>query len=126
MITLVESCKAGLFSREHWLRNMVAGVIVVILAGVTAEFGIAGLQLATLMAGFILVLMGCLRMGSVIKFIPVPVIVGFTAGIGVIIFVGQWRDFPGLPSAEGESFYQRLPSLLGLMPQANPNKRFSN
>ena len=177
MITLVESCKAGLFSREHWLRNMVAGVIVgivalplamafaiasgarpeqglytaiiggsivtlfggsrvqiagptgafvVILAGVTAEFGIAGLQLATLMAGFILVLMGCLRMGSVIKFIPVPVIVGFTAGIGVIIFVGQWRDFLGLPSAEGESFYQRLPSLLGLMPQANPNKRFSN
>ncbi len=97
------------------------GAFVVILAGVTAEFGIAGLQLATLMAGFILVLMGCLRMGSVIKFIPVPVIVGFTAGIGVIIFVGQWRDFLGLPSAEGESFYQRLPSLLGLMPQANPN-----
>lgn len=73
------------------------GAFIVILANITAEYGVDGLQIATLIAGFILLFMGLLRLGTVIKFIPDPVIVGFTAGIGVIIFVGQWKDFFGLP-----------------------------
>ncbi len=168
MIALLEAHRAGLYARHHWLANIVAGVIVgvvalplamafaiasgarpeqglytaiiggllvsvlggsrvqiagptgafiAILAGVTAKYGIGGLQIATLMAGVMLVLMGVARMGGVIKFIPAPVIVGFTAGIGVIIFVGQWRDFFGLPKIDGEHFHEKLWHLLEVMPQ---------
>src|SRR5690606_11589152 len=142
MIAAVEAWRAGWFKREHWVPNIVAGLIVgvvalplamafaiasgvkpeqglytsiiagvavalfggsriqiagptgafiVILAGVVAQFGVQGLLLATLMAGVILVLMGAARLGSVIRFIPDPVIVGFTAGIAVIIWIGQWE-----------------------------------
>jgi SulP family sulfate permease len=93
------------------------GAFIAILAGVTLKYGFEGLQLATLMAGLILVIMGLTRMGGVIKFIPDPVIVGFTAGIGVIIWVGQWRDFLGLPKVEGEHFHQKLMHLIEVLPQ---------
>jgi sulfate permease, SulP family len=93
------------------------GAFVAILAGVTAKYGIAGLEAATLMAGIILVLMGVARMGAVIRFIPAPVIVGFTGGIAVTIFVGQWRDFLGLPPVQAEHFHQRLWRLIEVMPQ---------
>jgi SulP family sulfate permease len=63
--------------------------------------------------------MGLTKMGGVIKFIPAPVIVGFTAGIGVIIFVGQWRDFLGLPKVAGEHFHEKLWHLLQVIPQAH-------
>ena len=72
------------------------GAFIVILAGIVARYGFVGLQIASLMAGVILILMGLLKLGNVIKFIPEPVIAGFTAGIGVIIFVGEWKDFFGL------------------------------
>ncbi len=93
------------------------GAFIAILSGVTAKYGNAGLQVATLMAGIILLLMGVARMGGVIKFIPAPVINGFTAGIGVIIFVGQWRDFLGLPKVDGEHFHDKLWHLIEVMPQ---------
>ncbi|MEE9099577.1 MULTISPECIES: sulfate permease [Pseudomonas] len=168
MIALLDAWKAGLFGREHWTRNLVAGVIVgvvalplamafaiasgvkpeqgiytailagalvsllggsrvqiagptgafiVILAGITAKYGVDGLQIATLMAGAILVLLGVSRLGAIIRFIPAPVIVGFTAGIGVIIWVGQWKDFFGLPAVSGEHFHQKLWHLLQVLPQ---------
>src|SRR5579872_7359620 len=72
------------------------GAFIVILSGITAQYGIEGLQAATLLAGFILLFMGLIKLGNVIKFIPDPVIVGFTSGIGVIIFVNEWKDFFGL------------------------------
>lgn len=72
------------------------GAFVVILASITAQYGVDGLQLATLLAGVMLLFMGILKLGNVIKFIPEPVIVGFTAGIGFIIFFGEWKDFFGL------------------------------
>jgi SulP family sulfate permease len=93
------------------------GAFVVILAGVTARHGIDGLQIATLMAGCILLFFGIARLGAVIKFIPAPVIAGFTAGIGVIIWVGQWKDFFGLPKPAGEHFHQQLWHLLQSFPQ---------
>lgn len=171
MIAVVEAAKAGLFGRGHWLRNVIAGVIVgvvalplamafaiasgvkpeqgiytaiiagvavslfggsrmqiagptgafiVILAGITAKFGVDGLLLATMMAGAILVLLGVARFGSVIRFIPDPVIAGFTAGIGVIIWVGQWHDFFGLPKVGGEHFHEKLLHLLEVLPQFHP------
>lgn len=72
------------------------GAFVVILANITAQYGVSGLQIASLMAGIILAIMGLVKLGSIIKFIPAPVIVGFTSGIGVIIFVNEWKDFFGL------------------------------
>lgn len=96
------------------------GAFVAILAGVTARYGIAGLQLATLMAGAMLLLMGLARLGGVIKFIPAPVVVGFTAGIAVIIFVGQWQHFLGLPKVEGAHFHEQLLHLLALLPRTHP------
>jgi SulP family sulfate permease len=78
------------------------GAFIVILAGITAKHGVDGLLVATLMAGVILILLGAAKFGGVIRFIPDPVIVGFTAGIGVIIWVGQWRDFFGLLKPAGE------------------------
>jgi len=92
------------------------GAFIVILAGVTAKYGVDGLQLATMMAGIILFLLGISRLGALIKFIPDPVILGFTAGIGVIIWVSQWKDFFGLPAVGGEYFHQKLWHLLQALP----------
>ncbi len=72
------------------------GAFVVIVYGIVQKFGIDGLIVATMMAGVILVILGVTRLGSVIKFIPHPVIIGFTSGIAVIIFSGEIRDLAGL------------------------------
>jgi sulfate permease, SulP family len=72
------------------------GAFIVILFGIVQQYGINGLLLATMMAGAILVIMGIAQFGSFIKFIPYPVIVGFTSGIAVIIFSSQVKDFLGL------------------------------
>lgn len=88
------------------------GAFVVILLGILHQHGFAGLQLATIMAGGILILMGVFRMGAVIRFIPAPVIAGFTAGIGVVIWVGQWPAFFGIPEAEGEHLYEKVPEMI--------------
>ncbi|MCC5013533.1 MULTISPECIES: SulP family inorganic anion transporter [unclassified Legionella] len=96
------------------------GAFIVILSSITARYGIDGLQIATLMAGFILLFLGMARLGTVIKFIPDPVIVGFTAGIAVIIWVGQWKDFFGLPAVSGAHFHEKLWHLLQVFPQWQP------
>ncbi|MCK9989105.1 MAG: sulfate permease [Rugosibacter sp.] len=171
MIALIEAQRAGLFAKKHLLNNVVAGVIVgvvalplamafaiasgakpeqgiytaivagfltsvfggtrlqvsgptgafiVILSGITAKYGISGLQIASLMAGVMLCAIGFARLGSVIKFIPDPVIIGFTAGIGLIIWVGQWRDFFGLAVVGGgEHFHEKLGHLLLALPTAH-------
>ena len=167
MIALLEAHRAGLLRREHWTRNIVAGVVVgvvalplamafaiasgakpeqglytaivagllvsafggsrvqiagptgafiVILAGITAQHGVDGLQIATLLAGVMLLLLGVARLGAIIKFIPDPVIVGFTAGIAVIIWIGQWKDFFGLPAVAGEHFHEKLWQTLQALP----------
>src|SRR5271170_864423 len=96
------------------------GAFVAVLSIITAQHGIAGLQIATLMAGVILLVMGFARLGAVIKYIPNPVIAGFTAGIGLIIFVGQWKDFLGLtPAASGLRFHEKLWSLIEALPTIN-------
>jgi SulP family sulfate permease len=171
MIALLEAHRAGLLRREHWLRNVVAGVVVgvvalplamafaiasgakpeqglytaivaglcvsafggsrlqiagptgafvVILAGITAEYGVDGLQIATLLAGVMLLLLGIARLGAIIKFIPAPVITGFTAGIAVVIWVTQWKDFLGLPAVAGQHFHEKLLSSLQVLPQFHP------
>lgn len=67
-----------------------------IVAGIVATKGMAGLVAATILAGIILILMGILRLGNLIKFIPYTIVTGFTSGIAVTIFIGQLKDFFGL------------------------------
>ena len=131
-----EARHAGLFARPYWMNNIIAGIIVgivalplsmafaiatgvkpeqgiytaivasifvsifggsrvqiagptgafiAILSGITAKYGFDGLQIATFFAGIMLLLMGIFHLGAMIRFIPMPVILGFTAGIGVVI-----------------------------------------
>ncbi|MBO4454708.1 MAG: sulfate permease [Paludibacteraceae bacterium] len=72
------------------------GAFIVIIYGIIQQYGLAGLTIATVMAGILLLIMGFARLGSVIKFVPYPVIVGFTAGIALTIFSTQMNDFFGL------------------------------
>ena len=72
------------------------GAFIVIIYGIIQQYGLAGLTIATVMAGILLIVMGLTRMGNVIKFVPYPVIVGFTAGIAVTIFSTQMNDFFGM------------------------------
>lgn len=72
------------------------GAFIVIVYGIVQEFGIAGLAIATMIAGVMLIAMGLLKLGSIIKFIPYPVIVGFTSGIALTIFTTQIKDLFGL------------------------------
>ncbi len=168
MIALVDAYRAGLLNRRHWYANIVAEVIVgvvalplamafaiasgvkpeqglytaivaglavsvfggsrvqiagptgafiVILSGIVAQHGVQGLQIATLMAGVILLLFGIARLGVIIKYIPAPVIVGFTSGIGVIIWVGQWKDFFGLPAVQATHFHEKIWAMIKVFPQ---------
>jgi sulfate permease, SulP family len=168
MIALLDARSAGVLGRAHWLRNIVSGIVVgvvalplamafaiasgakpeqglytaivagvivsviggsrvqiagptgafvVILASITAQHGIDGLQIATLLAGVILLLFGIARLGAIIKFIPDPVIAGFTAGIAVIIWTGQWQDFFGLPAVSGQHFHEKVWHSLQVFPQ---------
>lgn len=72
------------------------GAFIVIIYGIIQQYGEAGLIVATLMAGVILVLLGVFKLGAVIKFIPYPIVVGFTSGIAVTIFTTQVADVFGL------------------------------
>lgn len=72
------------------------GAFVVIVYGILAKYGAANLAICTIMAGFILLVMGATKMGALIKFIPYPVTMGFTSGIAVLIFSTQIKDFLGL------------------------------
>ena len=72
------------------------GAFIVIIYGIIQQFGLGGLAIATIMAGVMLVLMGIFKLGSVIKFMPYPIIVGFTGGIAITIFSTQMNDLFGM------------------------------
>lgn len=72
------------------------GAFIVIVYGIIQNFGIEGLAIATVIAGIMLMIMGLLRLGTVIKFIPYPIVVGFTSGIALTIFTTQMKDLFGL------------------------------
>lgn len=76
------------------------GAFIIIIYGIIQQYGIEGLTIATLMAGAFLVLFGLLRLGTIIKYIPYPIIVGFTSGIAVTIFTTQIKDLFGLSMTE--------------------------
>src|SRR3990167_3023471 len=72
------------------------GAFVVIVYGIVQQYGLDGLIIATFLAGIILMIMGFAKFGTIIKFIPYSVVVGFTSGIAVVIFSSQVKDFFGL------------------------------
>ena len=114
---IVAGLLAALFGSSRVSISGPTGAFIVILAGITTKYGIDGLQIASLMAGLILLGMGLVKLGGIIRFIPTPVITGFTAGIAVIIFVGQWQDFFGLqPAGSGQHFHEKLAVLIEAMP----------
>ena len=73
------------------------GAFIVIVAGIVGQYGMQGLIIATIRAGVFLVVMGLCRMGAIFKYIPYPIVVGFTSGIALTIFSTQMKDFFGLP-----------------------------
>lgn len=86
-----------------------------IVAGIVARNGIEGLVLATILAGVILILMGLLRFGSLIKFIPYTITTGFTSGIAVTILVGQIKDFLGLQIVTQEPLIETVDKLSAIL-----------
>lgn len=76
------------------------GAFIVIVYGIIQQYGIDGLTVATIMAGLFLVLLGLFRLGTIIKYIPYPIVVGFTSGIAVTIFTTQIKDLFGLTTPE--------------------------
>lgn len=100
-----------------------------IVAGIVAQHGVEGLAIATLMAGAILILMGVLRLGSLIKYIPESITVGFTSGIAVTIVIGQIKDFFGLTFPAGTNAVEavensrllRNPSKLSILGHSSPD-----
>lgn len=94
------------------------GAFVVVIAGIVSQHGVQGLFMCTMMAGVMLVIMGLTGMGSAVKFIPRPIVVGFTNGIALLIASTQLKDFFGLPveKVPGE-FLQRLEVLGAALPQ---------
>ncbi len=97
------------------------GAFVIIVYSVLQKFGMNGLLVATFMGGIILVIMGLFRFGSVIKFMPYPVIVGFTSGIAVIIFSSQIRDFLGLEMYTVPApFLQKWAAYANALPTIDP------
>jgi len=95
------------------------GAFVPILAGIVATFGYGGLAIATVMAGVFLLIMGVAKLGNLIKFIPYPVIAGFTSGIAVIIFIGQLKEFLGLSLKMPHHTPQQFWAILTQIPEAN-------
>ena len=85
------------------------GAFAVIVYGVVAEFGIAGLATATVMAGILLILLGAFKMGGLVKFIPYTIVTGFTAGIAVTIAAGQIGDFLGLAITQFPDGFTKMP-----------------
>ena len=87
------------------------GAFVVVVAGIVSTYGLDGLFMCTMMAGVLLILFGVTGMGSTIKYIPRPVVVGFTNGIAVLIASTQLKDFFGIPAAVSSEFWPRMMTL---------------
>ena len=85
------------FGGSNFLIGGPTGAFIVIVADIVSQYGMQGLIIATIMAGVFLVVMGVCKMGAIFKFIPYPIVVGFTSGIALTIFSTQMKDFFGLP-----------------------------
>ncbi len=98
------------------------GAFVLLIFATIEQFGYNGLALATLIAGFLLILMGVSKAGALIKFIPYPVVIGFTSGLALILFVNQLPDFLGLKLIDlPKDFFSRVSTIFINLPSVNIN-----
>ena len=122
---LVTSVVAGaLISAFGGTRFQIGGpaaAFIVIIGNVIAQHGYDGMLLATFIAGGILIIAGLMRLGAFIRYIPGPVVLGFTSGIGLLIAVGQLKDFLGLKGAIPVEFFDRLQALWQARETFNPS-----
>ena len=97
------------------------GAFIVIVYGIIQQYGMQGLTIATLMAGVFLILLGVLRLGTIIKYIPYPIVVGFTSGIAVTIFTTQVKDLLGMTmDAVPSDFVEKWAAYIGNMGHIDP------
>src|SRR5258705_247678 len=97
------------------------GAFVIIVYGIVQRYGLDGLTVATIMAGLVLIALGAARLGGVIKFIPFPVTLGFTAGIALVIFSTQVKDLLGLRIDQvPPEFFGKWAAYLGHLGSADP------
>jgi SulP family sulfate permease len=93
---IVAGVLTSLLGGSKFLIGGPTGAFIVIVYGIVTQYGVSGLIIATVLAGVILVLMGLFKLGNIIKFIPYPIVVGFTSGIALVIFSTQIKDLLGL------------------------------
>ena len=96
------------------------GAYIVIVYGIVAQHGLASLVICTIAAGILLFAMGALRLGSLIRFIPVSIVIGFTNGIAILILLSQVKDFLGLDITMPEEFFARMRALAANIGKAEP------
>ncbi|NQD49047.1 SulP family inorganic anion transporter [Bacillus altitudinis] len=117
---IVAGILISLFGGSKYQIGGPTGAFVPILFGIVSQYGIENLLIAGFMAGCLLVLFGIFKLGKLMKFIPRPVIIGFTAGIAVIIFSGQIANFLGLKGVEKhESFFLNMREIVVHLGTAN-------
>lgn len=92
------------------------GAFVVIVAGIIHDHGLSGLLMVTMMAGVLLVILGLTGLGNAVKFIPRPVVVGFTNGIALLIVSTQIKDFLGLQMPSPSEFFERMEAIAAALP----------
>ncbi len=98
-----------------------AGAFIVIIYGIVQRYGLANLLIATMLAGGLLMLMGALRLGALVRYIPVSIVIGFTNGIAVLIGLSQLKDLLGLPiAAMPADFFGQLQALSRHIGDVNP------
>ena len=116
---IVAGFLVSVFGGSRFLIGGPTGAFIVIVAGIVGQYGMAGLTVATIMAGIILIVMGLCRMGTIFHFIPYPIVVGFTSGIALTIFSTQMKDFFGLGDVavpagfipEWICYFQNIPNI---------------
>ncbi len=119
--TIIAAVLASLFGGSRYQVTGPTGAFIPILLSIVLAHGYENLLLAGLLAGIILIVMGLLKMGTLIKFIPRPVTVGFTAGIAINIFIGQIANFLGLAGIQGhEGFIDSIREILLRLDTVNP------
>ncbi|MCA8936852.1 MAG: C4-dicarboxylic acid transporter DauA [Planctomycetes bacterium] len=114
---IVAGCVIALAGGSRLNVSGPTAAFVVLLAPISAKYGVGGLAVASMMAGGVLVMMGLARLGRLIQFVPYPVTTGFTAGIAVVIATLQVKDFLGLEVAgNGEHYWNRVANLWSALP----------
>ncbi|HOU38000.1 MAG TPA: SulP family inorganic anion transporter [Treponemataceae bacterium] len=118
---VVAGLAISIFSGSRFQIGGPTGAFIIIISGIVAQHGYSGLAIATFMAGLLLILMGMLKLGVIIQYIPYPVTVGFTTGIAVIIASGQIRDGLGLAmDTVPQEFVHKITAYAGHISSINP------